>query len=341
MPKKKKKPETREPWFDDLSPHTKQAIGAVALLVVAVFFVLAALGIAGLAGDVTHQALSYLLQGLESPHFHVRNAAVFSLKKFRMKPMIPSLIALLGKERNRNLRTRVLQLLISLTGQNMGWITEDWRKWWEATERSFAFAEKQKGTKVVARDLQYFGIEVSSSHIAFLLDASKSMLSGGGKGRRAGRGKPAGNGKRKIDVLKKELPRVISLLPDETYINIIPFHKVFVPWQEHLVPVAGANRRKAVQFVQDITCRFGTNIYDTLVFALNDTTVDTIYLLSDGKPVGGTYDKPADILREIRGINRVRGVVIHALCFGKENRFMKQIAAENNGTYRFVKELSN
>ncbi len=279
----------------------------------------------------SEQALSYLLEGLKSPHYYVRNAAVFSLERFRMKPMIPALIGLLEQEKNRNLRTRVLQLLISITGQNMGLRMDDWNKWWTTAGRSFSFAKKQGGTRVVTRDLQYFGIEIASTHIAFLLDASLSMLSGGKKGQN--------KEKRKIDVLKKELPRVISKLPEETFINIIPFHKTFVPWKEQLVPVAGQNRAKAIQFVKGITCRGGTNIYDTLAFALKDPSVDTIYLLSDGQPVGGTYERPDAILREIREINRVRRVVIHALCFGRENKFMKQIAAENNGTYRFVKEL--
>ena len=56
---KKKKPE-KTPLFDDVSAHTKQAIGAVAFLVLGVFFILAALGYAGVAGELTHKTLSYL-----------------------------------------------------------------------------------------------------------------------------------------------------------------------------------------------------------------------------------------------------------------------------------------
>ena len=47
-------------FFDDLSPHTKQAIGAIAFVVLGVFFVLSALGKAGIAGDVTHRSLTTL-----------------------------------------------------------------------------------------------------------------------------------------------------------------------------------------------------------------------------------------------------------------------------------------
>lgn len=53
-------PTTSRSFFDDLSPHTKQAIAAVFFVVLAVFFVSSSLGIAGIAGDATHKALTYL-----------------------------------------------------------------------------------------------------------------------------------------------------------------------------------------------------------------------------------------------------------------------------------------
>ncbi len=47
-------------FFDDLSPHTKQAIGAIFFVVLAIFFLLSLLGSAGIAGTATHDALYYL-----------------------------------------------------------------------------------------------------------------------------------------------------------------------------------------------------------------------------------------------------------------------------------------
>lgn len=58
--RRKKVPQNKTPFFDDLSPHTKQAIGAIFFIVLAVFFVCSTLGYAGIAGDATHTALSYL-----------------------------------------------------------------------------------------------------------------------------------------------------------------------------------------------------------------------------------------------------------------------------------------
>ncbi|MFZ2253410.1 MAG: DNA translocase FtsK 4TM domain-containing protein [Minisyncoccia bacterium] len=53
-------PTAKRSFFDDLSPHTKQAIAAIFFVVLAIFFLFSSLGIAGIAGDATHRALTYL-----------------------------------------------------------------------------------------------------------------------------------------------------------------------------------------------------------------------------------------------------------------------------------------
>ena len=60
MAKRRKQPVEKAPFFDDLSPHTKQAIGAIFFVVLALFFILSSLGFAGIAGEFTHRALMYL-----------------------------------------------------------------------------------------------------------------------------------------------------------------------------------------------------------------------------------------------------------------------------------------
>lgn len=59
MARRRRKPQ-RKNYFDDVTPQTKQAIGAVAFAVLGIFFVLSSLHYAGVAGDATHTALNYL-----------------------------------------------------------------------------------------------------------------------------------------------------------------------------------------------------------------------------------------------------------------------------------------
>jgi S-DNA-T family DNA segregation ATPase FtsK/SpoIIIE len=60
MPKRRKPIPEPASFFDDISPQTKHAIGAVLSVVLAVFFIASSLGYAGIAGDGTHKALYYL-----------------------------------------------------------------------------------------------------------------------------------------------------------------------------------------------------------------------------------------------------------------------------------------
>lgn len=61
MARKRKK--KRKPFFDDLAPQTKQAIGAVFFGVLGIFFFLSWQGSAGVAGDLTHKILTFLFGG--------------------------------------------------------------------------------------------------------------------------------------------------------------------------------------------------------------------------------------------------------------------------------------
>ena len=59
----RKRKKDRKPVFDDLSPQTKQAIGAVGFFLLAVMFSLSLAGYAGVAGDWTDMILGALFGG--------------------------------------------------------------------------------------------------------------------------------------------------------------------------------------------------------------------------------------------------------------------------------------
>lgn len=61
--KKRKKNSERAPLFDDLSPHTKQAIGAVFFVVLGIFFTLALFDYAGTLGNWIRVALDFTFGG--------------------------------------------------------------------------------------------------------------------------------------------------------------------------------------------------------------------------------------------------------------------------------------
>ena len=213
-------------------------------------------------------------------------------------------------------------------------------------------------------DLDYFGIEVSSKRLGLIVDISSSMRqlvavkaesieedeeeeAVGGEGRtrvapaKKKKKKPGGivvkNGKAmKIDILKKEMTRLLKKLPADTFLNMISFDATFRPWQKALQPLKGKGRAKALSYVARITTGSGTNVFDTLEFALKDKRVDTIYLLTDGLPTRGRLTAPEAILKEVKLLNRTRGITIHTIAFGAESNLLQQLAQQNGGQYRFV-----
>lgn len=312
------------------------------------------------------KAREALARGLLDPDPSVRAAALRACGKVREKSVISALISMLGREKEEALKVNALKVLVRFTEQNMGLVEEDWRKWWELAEARFEFPKEgaEKGfTDVKVRDLSYFGIEISSKRMGFLVDISSSMTqsvavrpssergaeTGAETGGRTSAGKGAGGeggkegeaeGKettaRKIDILKRELVRVLRKLPPDAAINILTFHRTFGAWQKQLQPLAGQGRARAIGYVEGLQTGQGTNVFDTLESALKDRRIDTIYLLTDGVPTAGRITDPKAIVEEIRVQNRVRGVTIHCIAFGEESKLLEELAADNGGEYRFV-----
>ena len=312
------------------------------------------------------RAMKILLGGLEDLDSSVRNVALRSLRQVRLKSMIGALIRVVDSHPEESFKVRALELLVNASGQNFGLAAVDWKKWWAQSEAAFEFPKQEEEgiTSVKKRGLEYFGIEVSSKRLGLIADISSSMRrmvavkaesldeeeeeeTVGGDGRtrvapvKKKKKKQGGvvvkDGKaRKIDILKKELTRLLKKLPADTALNIITFDATYRSWQKVLQPLRGRGRAKALAYVARIATGSGTNVFDTLEFALKDKRVDTIYLLTDGLPTRGRITAPAAILEEIDVLNRARGVTIHTIAFGAESDLLMQLAERNGGQYRFV-----
>ncbi|MFP6631258.1 MAG: hypothetical protein VCD16_01335 [Planctomycetota bacterium] len=312
------------------------------------------------------RAMKALLAGLNDKDSAVCNVALQSLRSLRIKPMVGALIDVVANHSDESFKVKALELLVNVSGQNFGLAAADWKKWWSASEAAFEFPKQEEEgfTSVKKYDLDYFGIEVSSKRLGLVVDISSSMRqlvavkaeslvedeeeeAAGGDGRtrvapaKKKKKKPGGivvkDGKAmKIDILKKEMTRLLKKLPADTFLNMISFDATFRPWQKALQPLKGKGRAKALSYVARIATGSGTNVFDTLEFALKDKRVDTIYLLTDGLPTRGRLTASEAILKEIKLLNRIRGVTIHTIAFGAESNLLRQLAEQNGGQYRFV-----
>ncbi len=282
-------------------------------------------------------ALQRLLEALEDKDVAVKTAAVKGLQQYQDKRVITALLAFMGKEDGR-LKGEAYKYLVKVTGQNFGLEIEDWRKWWEIEKERFKFnaVDQGKKTQVRARDVDYYGIEIFSERVCFIIDCSSSMTA---KARDAETKQES----TRIALAKKELVKAIEKFKAGVQINIIHFNSNFASMAKQLTPLTPAGKSQAVKFVRGLGTGQGTNIFDSLSEAIKDERVDTIFLLSDGAPTRGKFTDPGTILGEIRVQNATRNVTINTIAVGSDLSagmidFMKRLSAENGGTAVEVKD---
>jgi hypothetical protein len=173
----------------------------------------------------------------------------------------------------------------------------------------------------------------------------------------------------RIDVAKKELINTIFVLHPKVHFNVIWFEATPTPWKQELVPATWANKQEALQATEKVVASGGTNIWDALElgFKMIETAqpkagagpiaidkkvnyatatggIDTMFLMSDGRPTVGRIATTDDVIAELKKVNRIRKVTIHTVCVGDvvpgtaiEDRpdpaFMKRVADQNNGDF--------
>ncbi|MFP6739927.1 MAG: hypothetical protein VCD34_14440, partial [Planctomycetota bacterium] len=198
-------------------------------------------------------ALEGLVNGLMDNNSRVRASALRSLEGVVKRVggsviMIGPLIEYLDLEKQYRLRVDALSLLVRVSGHNMGLVTADWKKWWaEEKDRFVAQTSLEAAqTEVKAHDLSYFGIEITSKRMAFLLDVSNSMLA-------KARGPEARKlGLSKLDVMKTELAKVVGKLPLGAGINIMIFDRTIRVWEKNLKILTRTVRKKALSYAKGL-----------------------------------------------------------------------------------------
>jgi len=179
----------------------------------------------------------------------------------------------------------------------------------------------------------------------------------------------------RIDVAKKELISTVYVLRPSVHFNVIWYEVTPSPWRQELVAATWANKLDAIQAADKVTPSGGTNIWDALElafkmlevpspkavaapivvdkkanYATSTNGVDTLFLMTDGKPNTGRLATAADIITELQKVNRLRKVTIHTICVGEvpagavsgpdspDPVFLKKIAEQNNGDFVHIKK---
>lgn len=170
-----------------------------------------------------------------------------------------------------------------------------------------------------------FGVSGSGSTFVYVFDHSESMSASGGKPLRAA---------------KQELIRSLRTLSERQQFQVIFYNdrpKAFSPDGQTTGLVFGEDgiRRRAEAFVNRTVAVGGTEHQLALRMALR-LAPDAIFFLTDASIQTMSADQMADIRRRAEQ----SGTVIHAIQFGSgpepASSFMKEIARQNRGGYRYL-----
>jgi HEAT repeat protein len=305
------------------------------------------------------EVIKILLPMLKDDFVEVQVSTVQALRKIGGKEVAQALVKRVGKHEGRVLDD-ICDALVWLTGQDYGPSEVSWTSWWdrEGKDAEIRGISREEYERIRDESSEsttgtYYGLRILSRFVTFIVDISGSMEEPyevdtvklpGGRIQRGGTGvdeDSSGKTRKrekvaKIEVARRELLRVLDGIPDGTQFNIIAFESTFTPWRPGLVEMEDEIRSDAMDYVRSLGPRGMTNVYDTLVSALDDPEVNTIYFLSDGAPTMGKIVEPGGILAAIRARNQQRKVKIHTIGFHLDpaaSQLMRLLAEENHGTF--------
>lgn len=175
---------------------------------------------------------------------------------------------------------------------------------------------------------QYYGIEIHSKRLLFILDHSSSM-------------KDPWYGMPRLDRAKGELIKAIRALPGDVEFGIVAFHTRVHQWNNGLVEATVENKDLAIEFVRGLGYGDRTNTYGALRTALDyDADLEAVYLLTDGKPTIGELVSHQSILMDILHRNRFRHLNLNTIGVavdGFTQGFLKRLADESGGQFRLAR----
>lgn len=188
-----------------------------------------------------------------------------------------------------------------------------------------ASTEPESMQRMRLKPQQYYGIDIHSKRLLFILDHSGSM-------------KDPWYGMTRLARAKGELIKAIRELPGDVEFGIVCFHTRIHQWQEDLVEATEANKDLAIDFVNRLGYGDRTNTYGVLRAALDyDKDLEAIYLLTDGKPTIGELVSHQSILMDILHRNRFRHLNLNTIGIavdGFTRQFLKRLADESGGEFR-------
>jgi HEAT repeat protein len=263
---------------------------------------------------------------LSDADWRPRMQAVDNLIPLKSKESIDGLIKAAGDGRPA-VRLRAVSGLQKVTSKGFQ-EQREWQAWWGAARETWEHgkdkpAPEKAGARTVA---SYHGIEVTSDHVAFMIDKSSSMLQN--------LKSQAGT---KEAAAEKELDTILGQLHGQLTFNVFTYEDDVSAFLKAPVKLDKDTHKKAVAFVAKAHCKGSKNIWNALEAIVANPELDTVFLLSSGEPEEGTYVHWNRVCRYLEELNRFHKVVVHTVSYTDSQWYREQlqkIAAATGGTWK-------
>jgi HEAT repeat protein len=315
-------------------------------------------------------AVRAALRSLGRTTWRADMALVRFLDDFRSLDTVPALIGVLERfkanpddvksgKTSGLLLYQAHELLVAMTGAVYAADQpEQWRTFWDSEKDKIVVTQKREAGPAHTVASGFCGIPVLGTRVVFVLDLSGSMdfdmddVGIDGKKRLT----------RRIDFAKRELCRAIDAISPNAQFNLITFNgdPKAEAWKKDLVPATPKNREAFKQHVNGLRALGGTNLWSGLEEALKirslvygnrySTTIDELFVVSDGAPSVGDVQDPNEILRLVQECNKFANVRINTIYISsqtpaehrrteermkiKPKDLMRTMAEQNNGKFR-------
>jgi hypothetical protein len=279
-----------------------------------------------------------LVAALDDVDLNVLGPTIAAAGKKEEKRVVDALVKVLQRleKVGGNEYFQARQALVDLTGQDF-FTFDKWKEWWAANKDSFEFGKKGEAKEAKTQERVagekkpvFFGTEVRSSRLVFVIDVSGSMKMTDAPDnpddpeivKKLQDGEPNPDLAR-IARARKELKTAIENLQPWQRFNVLTFSDAFKTWQQDLTPATDANKKSALDFVANLKEGGGTYTDDAFKRAFDMKEIDTIFFLSDGAPqkkVTNPGKQTEDHQRELMKVcyeivkkeTRFRHVTIHS-----------------------------
>jgi hypothetical protein len=319
--------------------------------------------------DDARTAVPVAVKLLDHAQWQIRVAAVQALGDIGAMEAVEPLIARMDVEKGR-LREDVYDALKKISRDDLGRRPENWRKWWEKEKANSPNAlptrpPQSEPSKKVRTDPDdphathdavppYFGIEIYSNRVAFVLDVSESMLERFEPEPKAAQALGFAAGARpKLSICKEEVKKALAALDPRAHFDVVAFGTLVRPFRPEPVPASPGNVAAAGEFLESLTGAGETNYYDALKAALEvgekpdvepdlKPTADTITFLTDGEPTKGDILDADVILEWYAGLDRYARIRTHTITFGTidvDVPLLRALAERGGGRFTLVPRM--